>query len=270
MSLLEIRSSDLRLCIVLLTVAEIVHAQVAPTASLLGTISDPSGSLIPNASAALVNTGTGLSRETRSGPDGAFAFRQAPVGMYRLKVTAAGFNVYERSGIILNVDSAPRVNVVLSVGPVSEQVTVTADAPMVATESGTLSQIVNQRYIENLPLNGRNAATLVRMAPGTVTGVGTTTAGYANTSETQAISVNGTRGNEVNYKLDGATHMDNVTDLNATYPNPDALAEFSVETSNFSARYGDAAGAVVSIVTKSGTNALHGSAFEFLRNGALN
>ncbi|MDQ6700036.1 MAG: hypothetical protein M3Z36_07605, partial [Acidobacteriota bacterium] len=78
------------------------------------------------------------------------------------------------------------------------------------------------------------------------------------------------RGNEVNYKLDGATHMDNVTDLNATYPNPDALAEFSVETSNFSARYGDAAGAVVSIVTKSGTNALHGSAFEFLRNGALN
>jgi len=100
--------------------------------------------------------------------------------------------------------------------------------------------------------------------------VGTTTAGYANTDETIAVSVNGSRGNEVNYKLDGATHIDNVTNLNAAYPNPDAVAEFSVLTSNFSAQYGTASGPVVSMVMRSGTNALHGTAFEFLRNDTLN
>jgi TonB-dependent Receptor Plug Domain. len=100
--------------------------------------------------------------------------------------------------------------------------------------------------------------------------VGTTTAGYANTDETIAVSVNGARGNEVNYKLDGASHMDNVTNLNAAYPNPDAIAEFSVQTSNFSAQYGSASGAVVSMVTRSGTNTLHGTLFEFLRNDTLN
>src|SRR5262249_14417037 len=120
------------------------------------------------------------------------------------------------------------------------------------------------------PLDGRNAASLIFMTPGTVTGVNTTTAGYANTDETIAVSANGARGNEVNYKLDGATHMDNVTNLNAAYPNPDAIAEFSVQTSNFRARYGAASGAVVSMVTRSGTNSLHGSLFDYFRNDTLN
>jgi hypothetical protein len=170
----------------------------------------------------------------------------------------------------VNVDSSARIPVVLRVGSTTEQITVTADAAMLTTESGTLSQVVGQRYIEDLPLDGRNAATLTFMVPGTVTGVGTTTAGYANTDETIAVSVNGARGNEVNYKLDGASHMDNVTNLNAAYPNPDAIAEFSVQTSNFSAQYGSASGAVVSMVTRSGTNTLHGTLFEFLRNDTLN
>src|SRR5256884_6881868 len=141
---------------------------------------------------------------------------------------------------------------------------------MIDTESGALRQVVNERYIREMPLEGRNAATLVFMAPGTVTGKGTDRAPYASTSDTIAVSVNGTYGNQVAYKLDGATHEDNITNLNAAFPNPDALAEFSVETNNFDARYGGSGGAVVNIVTKSGTNSLHGALFEYLRNGALN
>src|SRR5207247_338208 len=118
-------------------------------------------------------------------------------------------------------------------------------------------------------LNGRNAATLIRMVPGVVSGVGTTTAGYANSSDTIAVSVNGTRGNEVSYRLDGATHMDNVTNLNAAYPNPDALQEFHVQTSKFSAQYGNFSGAVVNLVTRSGSNPHHGSRFALLLNSAL-
>src|SRR5258706_2253848 len=253
-----------------LSLAAMALAQVAPTGSLVGEVNDSSGAVVTGASVVLINTGTQARKETSTGAGGRFAFPLLPVGTYRLTATANGFAAYEQTGIRVDVDSSPSVSVVLRVGAMTEQVTITADAAMVATESGPLSQVVRERYIEDLPLDGRNAASLVFMVPGTVTGVGTTTAGYANTDGPIAVSVNGSRGNEVNYKLDGASHIDNVTNLNAAYPNPDAIAEFSVQTSNFSAQYGTASGAVVSMVTRSGTNALHGTAFEFLRNDTLN
>ena len=119
-------------------------------------------------------------------------------------------------------------------------------------------------------MNGGNAATLVYMAPGTVQGKGADVGSYATNSDMIAVSVNGTYGDQVSHKLDGASHQDNITNLNAAFPNPDALAEFSVQTNNFDAQYGGAGGAVVNIVTKSGSNSLHGSWFEYLRNGNLN
>ena len=130
--------------------------------------------------------------------------------------------------------------------------------------------MVSEQYIQELPLNGRNAATLVFMAPGTVVGKGTDSGTYATTSDTIAVSVNGTFGDQVAYKLDGASHQDNISNLNAAFPNPDALSEFSVQTNNFDAQYGGSGGAMVNIVTKSGTNMLHGSMFEYMRNGDLN
>lgn len=250
--------------------ALLLLGQAAPTASLSGLIQDPSGSVVSNAEVTLTQIETGLERRGRSDSNGQYLFLSMPVGPYSLKTSAPGFSSFEQRGIRLNVNTASTLNVNLKVGAVSEAVNVTADAQMVQTQSGTLGQVVQQRYIEELPLNGRNAATLIRMVPGAVTGVGTTNAGYANTSETISISVNGSRGNEVNYRLDGASHMDSVTNLNATYPNPDALQEFSVQTSNFSAQYGNFSGAVVNLVTRSGTNQFHGSAFYFLRNGAMN
>lgn len=258
------------LAVLFLFVNGAVFSQVASTSSLEGTVVDQSGSMIPQAAVVLHNTETGLERNTVTTSAGRYLFNAVPVGLYRIQVEAAGFQVFRQSGIRLNVNTPATLDVTLKVGAMAEEITVTGDAAMVNTQTGTLSQVVQQRYLVDLPLNGRNAATLIRMVPGTVSGVGTTTAGYANTGDTLAFSVNGSRGNEVNFRLDGATHMDNVTNLNATYPNPDALQEFTVQTSNYSAQYGNFGGAVVNVVTRSGTNALHGSTFYFLRNGAMN
>lgn len=247
-----------------------VAAQIAPSSSLEGTVSDPSGSVVPGVRVTLRNLETGLERQTVTNGSGTYLFNALPVGLYSVLAEAQGFQAYTQTGIRLNVNTPATVDIRLSVGSLTEQVSVSADATMVNTQTPTLSQVVQQRYLVDLPLNGRNAATLIRMVPGTVSGVGTTTAGYANTGDTLAFSVNGARGNEVNFRLDGSTHMDNVTNLNATYPNPDALQEFSVQTSNYSAQYGNFGGAVVNVVTRSGSNKLHGSAFEFLRNGAMN
>ena len=254
----------------LLLALSVVFGQVAPTASLTGTVTDATGASVPNARVVLTNLETGFEREALSQETGAYLFSQVPIGVYRVEASAAGFSTRKQSGIRLNVNTTTTLSLRLAVGDVTESVSVTADAEMVNTTSGTLSQVIQQQYIQELPLNGRNAASLIRMVPGAVTGVNTTTAGYANNSDTIAISVNGTRGNEVNYRLDGATHMDNVTNLNAAYPNPDALQEFAVQTSNYSAQYGNFSGAVVNVVTRSGSNELHGSLFEFVRNGALN
>lgn len=245
-------------------------AQFAATGFLTGDVFDPAGSLVPGARVTARLTATGAERVADADKDGHFTFASLPVGLYSVRVAAPGFSTFEQAGIRLNVNATASIRVSLQVGQVSDSVTVSSDAPMVNTENGVLSQTVQTRYIQELPLNGRNAANLIRMVPGAVTGAGTGNAGYANTGATIAISVNGTRGNEVNYRLDGATHMDSVTNLNATYPNPDALQEFTVQTSNYSAQYGNFSGAVVNVVTRSGTNQYRGTAFHFLRNGEMN
>jgi len=245
-------------------------AQVAPTTRLSGEVLDSSGASVPGAHVDLISSGTEAVRHASTSGDGRFVFDLVPPGSYELNVSANGFATFHQSGIQLDVNVPADITVHLTVRGAVQHVNVVENAPMIDTESGTLRQVVNERYIHEMPLEGRNAAALVFMAPGTVTGKGTDRAPYASTSNTIAVSVNGTYGNQVAYKLDGATHEDNITNLNAAFPNPDALAEFSVETNNFDARYGGSGGAVVNIVTKSGTNRLHGSLFEYLRNGALN
>ena len=254
----------------LLAAALCALAQVAPTSSLSGTVTDPSGSLVPDAAVVLTNSGTNWTRNTTTDTQGRFQFAAVPPGAYELQVTAAGFTPIRQQGINLNVDVPATIRLTLSVASATTNITIQEDTPMVDAQSSALHQVVSEQYIEDLPLNGRNAASLVYMAPGAVVGKGTDTATYATNSDTLAISVNGTMGNQVSYKLDGASHQDNITNLNATFPNPDALSEFTVETNNFDAQYGGSGGAVVNIVTRSGTNQIHGAAFEYLRNGDLN
>src|SRR6266851_9405198 len=245
-------------------------SQTAPTTSLSGSVLDSTGSAVANAALELRNTGTHFTKRSTSDTQGRFLFNLIPPGVYDLTVAVSGFTTVTQKGITLDVDVPGAVQVKLSVAGSAQQITVTAESPMVDSESGTLRQVVSEQYIQELPLNGRNAATLVFMAPGTVVGKGTDSGTYATTSDTIAVSVNGTFGDQVAYKLDGASHQDNISNLNAAFPNPDALSEFSVQTNNFDAQYGGSGGAIVNIVTKSGTNMLHGSMFEYIRNGDLN
>src|SRR5215471_3394113 len=258
-----------RFCLALLSAAAL-FAQSAPTTSFSGTVADPSGSMVPDAALELTNTGTHWTRKTESDVQGRFLFTLVPPGVYELRVSAEGFATIRQDGIRLDVDVPATLRLNLAVAGATTTVTIREDAPMVDSQSGTVRQVVGEEYIQDLPLEGRNAAALVYMAPGTVLGKGTDTATYATNGDNLAISANGTMGNQVSYKLDGASHQDNINNLNAGFPNPDALSQFSVETNNFDAKYGGSGGAVVNIVTKAGTNAIHGTVFEFLRNGALN
>src|SRR5712691_8742391 len=245
-----------------------------PAGTISGTVLDSSSAPVPRARVTVTNTATGLNRETSTASDGGFVFPLVPVGPYTVSVEAPGFRRFEQRGVTVATDRNATVPIVLQVGDVAETVTVEAHAGLVETRSGTLGQVVNQQKIVELPLNGRNAATLVLLSPGTADlgapnsrGAGDVTHA-ADYPGAQAITSNGSRSEGVNYFLDGASNQDPWTNVNNPFPNPDALEEFSVQTNNYSAEYGRASGAVVNIVTKSGTNQLHGTMFEFLRNGA--
>lgn len=243
------------------------------TASLGGNVLDPAGAAVPDAAVTVQNTETGFAQAAASDATGAFVFPRLPVGRYRLRVEKSGFAPYTQDGIRLTVGQAANQTVVLKVGGVTESVTVAADAELVTTRTATAGQLVDQRRIADLPLNGRQAQALVYLAAGTVdtTGryCGVGCFGGVYPGEQQA-AVNGTGPAQVNYQLDGAGHNDTFLNMNLPFPNPDSIQEFNLDSHNLSAQYGSAAGGVVNIVTKSGTNELHGTLFEFLRNGKLN
>ncbi len=247
-----------------------------PTGAIVGRVTDPSGAAVVNARITATAPATSLTRDTTSAGDGGYIFPLMPVGAYTLTVEADGFRRSEQRGIEVRANVSVTVPVNLQLGAVSESVTVEANAELVDTRSGTLRQTVDQRKIVDLPLQGRNPATLVLLAAGTVDLGAANARGRGDAFQTssypgaQAIASNGARGDGVNYQLDGGANLDHYTNINNPFPNPDALAEFSVQTNNYTAEYGRTYGAIVNIVTKSGTNQMHGSAFEFIRNGALN
>jgi len=247
-----------------------------PTGTIAGSVSDPSGAAIAGAKVTVTNINTGLTRDTTSSASGGYVVPLLPVGSYSVSVEAQGFRHYEQRGVEVRTDQSATVPVSLEIGSATQSVTVEANAEMVQTQSGALSQVVGQQKIVELPLNGRNAAALILLTPGTAD---THVSNFSACSDTiqstsypgaQSISANGARTDMVNYNLDGGSNQDPNTNVNNPFPNPDALEEFSVQTNSFSAEYGRGSGAIVNVVTKSGTNEFHGSAFEFIRNGDLN
>jgi len=243
------------------------------TASFSGTVLDPGGAVVPAADVNIANKDTGLTRTTQTDASGAYLFPTLPVGTYTLRASKAGFATYVQEGIVLTVNQAGRQTVTLRVGAISEQVLVSADAELVSTTRATLGQTVSTAQVVDLPLDGRTAQSLVFLASGTVDTTdrycGLGCHGGVYPGEQQA-AVNGSGPGAVNYQLDGAGHNDTYLNTNLPFPNPDAVQEFALQSTNLTAEYGNAVGGVVDIVTKSGTNQLHGSAFEFLRNGDLN
>ena len=249
-----------------------VYAQYT-TASLGGNVVDSNNAVLPQSLVTVRNVDTGFARRATTDASGAFLFPGLPVGSYELRVERPGFSTYVQTGITLTVDQAANQTVVLQIGQVSEELTVKADAELVGTRTGTLGQLVDQKRVVELPLNGRMAQSLVFLAAGTVdlgrNGCRICGHGGVYPGE-QTAGVNGAGMAQVNYQLDGAGHNDTYLNVNVPFPNPDAVQEFNLQASNFTAEYGNAAGGIVNIVTRSGTNEIHGSVFEFLRDGSLN
>ena len=241
------------------------------TASLSGTVTDPSGAAVPEAKVSVQNTETGFQLSTVTNDTGLYVFPRLPIGSYTLRAEKSGFSTYMQQGITLAVNQSATQNVVFAVGQVSESVLVSANVELVTTGTATVSQVVDERRVVDLPLNGRRVQTLLYLAAGTVDEDQIRSLGYGGVYPgEQLANINGTGLGQVNYQLDGAGHNDTYLNLNLPFPNPDALQEFSLQSDNMSAQFGNAAGGVVNIVTKSGTNQIHGTLFEFLRNGNLN
>jgi hypothetical protein len=249
-----------------------LHAQ--GYAKITGTVADQSGAVIPAATVTATQSNTGATTVVTSGADGNYVFPALLPNTYSIAVTASGFSRYQQTGIVLEANQAVTVNVKMAIGTTSDTVSVSGDAPQVDTTTGTLSQVIDQDRVVDLPLNGRNAAALITLVAGvtdsTNEGNGTNQGNGKTFPAAVISSSNGTLPSQSNYLLDGGNNVDEMTNVNGPFPFPDALQEFSVQTSNYDAQYGQSAGAVVNIVTKSGGSQFHGDAFEFVRNGYFN
>lgn len=245
-------------------------AQGSPTGTITGVTQDSTGSVLPGSRVIATNTGTSTTFEATSNESGVYNLRSLPVGNYNVTVEAQGFKKTTFTDVTVRVNDEVRLDATLTVGALSEEVTVTAETSLVTTTSPTLKTVIDARRINELPLNGRDPNALVQLVAGVQPDTRTSLTSGATYPGATSVSSNGGRGNTTNYILDGGSNNDPYSNQSNPMPNPDALQEFSVQTNNFSAEYGRNLGAVVNAVTKSGTNKFHGSAFEYVRNDAFN
>jgi hypothetical protein len=264
---------------VLFAVPLVAVAQVT-TATIVGTVSDPSSASVAAAQITARNVDTGLTRSVTSGEDGTYRIEFLPVGNYVLEVTTSGFKKSFINGIVLQVNDTVRVDVSLTVGLVNETVTISETAPSeVNTSTAEIGRTIQSAEITNLPLVERNVYTLLDLTPGVQSNNNGVAAASTGTSslilgfpEQRTLINGGTDGGtgSVNYYLDGGINMTGLRNTGNILPNPDAIQEFRVQTNSYNAEYGRFASGVINVLTKSGTNEYHGSAFEFLRNTVFN
>jgi len=235
---------------------------------ILGRVADPSAAVLAGVKVVLVNEATGGSQETQTNSTGDYGFPQVSVGTYRLEADLAGFKKSVQRGIVLDLNQVITLNVILQIGETKETVEVTSEAPLVDTTSTQLGAVMDQRQVSTLPLNARDTYQLLQLQPG-VQGVGGSDLFYGS-NQSGAVSVNGGRGRSNNFNVNGGDGNDLFVNSPAIQPTPDSIAEFRVLSNTFDAEYGRNSGAVINVVTKSGTNSWHGSVYEFIRNQSLN
>ena len=248
-----------------------MRAQVAmaQTAQITGKVTDPSGAVVPGVEVSAVNLDNGSRRDTVSNSDGYYTLPLLQPGNYELRAQLSGFKTIARSGIKLEVQQVARIDLPLELGGSSEEVRVTAAASLLETETSALGKVVDATRIQSLPLLGRNPYSLVALVPGARPAAGLNDLPVDQIS-TAFVSINGARGNQNEYLLDGAPNTAAAQNQPVIFANADSVAEFKVETNAYSAQFGRAGGGVFNVVTKSGTNELHGSAYDYLRNDILN
>ena len=233
-----------------------------------GTVTDATGGAVTGAKLGIVNEANGQQRDADSGGNGEYIFLEVPVGTYDVSANQAGFKKYLRKGIVVNLNEVLNLDIVLQVGGATETVEVTGAPPLVDTTSTQLGAVVGERAVSELPLAQRDAYQLLQLQPGVQSQVGLDS--VYGSDRAGVVSVNGGRGRDNNFTVNGGDGNDQFAGLPAIQPSPDAIAEFRVLTNTFDAEYGRNSGAVVNVVTKSGTNEIHGNAYEFFRNQNLN
>lgn len=253
------------LLVLLLSSPTALWGQTA-TGQITGTIKDPSGAVMPQVKITVANQATGFTRNTESDDTGAYSFPLLPVGIYSITAEQQGFSIAKRSEIKLNVDQILRIDLDMSVGTTADTVTVQANAIAIDSETSAIGTMVTSRQVTELPLNGRNFLQLLFLGAGAVEVGGEQ--GSMRQGAGNAISINGSRPTSNNYLLDGTSNTDTALGTPAVVLSVDAIQEFKEQTATYSAEYGFSANQV-NIISKSGTNDLHGSVFWFLRNDAL-
>src|SRR5713226_3969391 len=239
------------------------------TGSIRGTVSDPSGAFVEAAAVTANQTETGLTRTAMTDRTGAYILLELPVGHYQLQVEAKGFQTYVQQGITLNVNETATVPVRLAVGAETQQVQVLADAQLIESTVTSLGKTVSEREVLDLPLNGRNFTQLGLLQPGVVPLTPGLAEAGGSLRDGQAYAVNGQRPESNNFLIDGANNFNGVDGGFVLKPPIDAITEFKLLTHNASAEFGHSTGSTTNIITRSGTNAWHGAAWEFLRNDAM-
>src|SRR5438445_62920 len=253
--------------LLLALVTPFAHAQ-STGGRIRGTVTDPSGGAVVGATVTLINEATHATRDVQTGANGEYIFLEVPVGSYEVDLASQGFKKYARKGVPLNLNEAISVDVVLQIGGSTDVVEVTGAPPVIDTTSTQLGAIVNERSATQLPLNQRDVFQLLQLQPGVQSQIGNNL--FYGSDRAGVVTVNGGRGRSNNYTVNGGDGNDLFANLPAVEPSPDSIEEFRVISNSFDAEYGRNSGAVVNVVTKSGSNDLHGSVYEFLRNDVLN
>ena len=259
--------SFLALILVILLVAAFAGAQ-STGGRIRGTVIDPSGGAVVGATVTLINEATHATRDVQTGANGEYIFIEVSIGTYEIDAASKGFKKYVRKGIPLNLNEVVTVDIPLQVGGSTDVVEVTGAPPVIDTTSTQLGAVMNSVAVSEMPLNTRDTYQLLQLQPGVMSQLGA--ALFTGSENPGVVSVNGGRGRANNYQVNGGDANDVFINLPVIQPSPDAVEEFRMITNTFDAEFGRNSGAVVNVVTKSGTNDVHGDVYEFIRNKSLN
>src|SRR5437660_6047189 len=235
---------------------------------VVGRVADPSGAVLAGVKVTLTNEATGVSRSAQTNSSGDYVIVEVPPSNYRVEFEQTGFKKNVQKEVTIEVNGVVTLNSTLQVGAAQETIEVTSEAPLVDTTSTQLGAVVNERAITNLPLNARDTYALLQLQPGVQSQIGSDL--FYGSDKPGVVSVNGGRGRSNNYSVNGGAGNDQFANLPVVQPSPDSIQEFRVITNTFDAEYGRNSGAVVNVVTKSGTNQFHGNVYEYFRNKVLN
>ena len=255
------KAGVISLLLFILLVGPAVVAQT--TGTILGTVSDPSGGTLTGVAITVTNEGTNASRSISTDAAGLYRAELLPVGTYQVQAEHAGFKTFKVNGVHVDVQQTVRADILLRLGLVTESVDVASEVPLLKTDTSDVDAVVSEKEVVELPLNGRNFLQLATLVPGTISNA------QVDGVLGSGVVTNGADSNANDITMDGIENQDFLVPRIGIKLSPDAISEFKVITANYSAEYGRAAGAIVNVVTKSGTNQFHGNAFEFVRNNAL-